>query len=299
MIEPLRFRHATFDLSRPYLVGILNVTPDSFSDGGQFASVDAAISRALQMVEEGADWIDVGGESTRPRAEKVDASEERWRVIPVVEALAQRCKVPISIDTYKAEVADAALSAGCEIVNDISGGCLDGELLAVAARHKAAVVLGHLRGQPQTMQEHIAFDDVFAEVAEELAERVSAAHEVGIARIVIDPGIGFGKRAPHNVELIRRAGELARVMAKPVMIGASRKSFLAELIERGAGAPRPPLAGIADPGQRLVPSVIAAVAAARAGAHFLRVHDVGATRAALRVAEALAGSLHEAPGGSR
>ena len=274
-MDSLVFRHATFDLSRPYLVGILNVTPDSFSDGGQFASVDAAVSRALQMVEEGADWIDVGGESTRPRADKVSAAEERRRVIPVVEALAQRCKVPISIDTYKAEVADAALSAGCEIVNDISGGCLDGELLAVAARHEAAVVLGHLRGQPQTMQEQIAFDDVFVEVAEELAERVSAAREVGVQRIVIDPGIGFGKRAPQNVELIRRAGDLSRVLRKPIMIGASRKSFLGEL------------SGIADPQQRLVPSVMAAVAAARAGAHFLRVHDVAATRQALRVAEAL------------
>jgi dihydropteroate synthase len=283
-MNPLVFRHITFDLSRPYLVGILNVTPDSFSDGGKFVSTEQALAHAAQMEAEGADWIDVGGESTRPRAEKVTASDEARRVIPVVEALAKRTKLPISIDTYKAEVADAALAAGAEIVNDVSGGRLDPDLLAVVARHGAAVVLGHLRGEPQTMQESIRFTDVFAEVAAELGERVEVARAVGIERIVVDPGIGFGKRAPHNVELIRRAGELERALGRPVMIGASRKSFLGELT------------GIKQATDRLVPSVVAAVMASRAGARFLRVHDVGATRQALRIAEALSGPLPEGPG---
>ena len=274
-MDSLAFRHTTFDFSRPYLVGILNVTPDSFSDGGKFFSVEQALAQAAAMETEGADWIDVGGESTRPRAEKVTAADERKRVIPVVQALAARSKLPISIDTYKAEVADAALAAGAEIVNDVSGGRLDPGLLAVVARHGAAIVLGHLRGEPQTMQESIRFGDVFAEVAAEQGERMQAARAAGISRIVVDPGIGFGKRTPHNVELIRRAGELERALGVPVMIGASRKSFLGELT------------GITQAGDRLIPSVIAAVMAVRAGARFVRVHDVGATRQALRVAEAL------------
>src|SRR5262249_23118626 len=156
--------------SRPYVVGILNVTPDSFSDGGRFATVEAALARAAELEREGADWIDVGGESTRPGAEAVGAAEERARGVPGIGALAGRTRLPISVDTYKAEVADAALAAGAEIVNDISGGQLDPDLLGVAARRGAAVVLGHLRGTPRTMMDEVAYDDVYVEVAEELAE---------------------------------------------------------------------------------------------------------------------------------
>jgi dihydropteroate synthase len=275
--EPLAFRQAVFDGSRPWLVGILNLTPDSFSDGGRYTGREAALARAAELEAEGADVLDLGGESTRPGAQPVDAAEERRRVLPVLEALAGRTRCVISVDTSKAEVARAALAGGAEMVNDISGGRLDPELLPTCALAGAAVVvLGHLRGQPRTMQEEIRFDDVFAEVAAELAERVAAARAAGVRRLVVDPGIGFGKRGAHNIELIRRAGELGVRLGEPVMIGASRKSFLGEL------------SGIAAPGERLVPSVVAAVAAAAAGAGFLRVHDVAATRQALRVFSALA-----------
>jgi dihydropteroate synthase len=227
------------------------------------------------MCAQGADWIDVGGESTRPGAEPVSAAEELARVLPVLEALRGRARVPISIDTYKAEVAAAALAAGAEIVNDISGGRLDPELLPVVARARAAVVIGHMRGTPARMQEEIQFRDVVAEVADELAERVAAATRLGIERILCDPGIGFGKTSAHNLALLRALGTLRARLGRPIFVGLSRKRFLGEL------------SGIAAPDARLAPSVVAAGFAATHGGDFIRAHDVPETRQAIVVARAL------------
>src|SRR5262249_2279915 len=283
-LNPLRFRGATFDGARPWIVGVLNVTPDSFSDGGRYVEPEAALAQAAKLEREGADWIDVGGESTRPGAPVVEAAEERRRVVPVIEALAGRTRLPLSIDTYKAEVADAALAAGAAIVHDIAGGRLDPGLLRVAARREAALVVGHLRGQPGTMQEHIHFDDVFLEVAEELGERVAAAQAAGVARLIIDPGIGFGKKLAHNLELVRRAGDFRRALGRFVMVGVSRKRFLGEL------------ATLPEASERLVPSAVGGALAAGYGASFLRVHDVAATRQALAVAAAFQAADREEAG---
>jgi dihydropteroate synthase len=274
-MEAIKLRTAVFDFTRTYIVGILNVTPDSFSDGGRFVALDAALAHAERLEREGADVIDVGGESTRPGAQPVPAAEERRRVVPVIEALARQTRLPLSIDTYKAEVARAALDAGCEIVNDVSGGRLDRALLDVAATAGAVLVAGHMRGEPATMQDEVAFRDTFAEVAEELAERVVCATEAGIARIVVDPGIGFGKNTEHNVELLRRAADLRQALRRPIMVGTSRKAFLGAL----AQVPRAEA--------RVCASAVAAALSARLGADFVRVHDVAETRQAIAVAAAL------------
>ena len=206
------------------IVGVLNVTPDSFSDGGRFSSVDEAVLAALAMVEEGADWIDVGGESTRPGSVPVPEAEEIGRVVPVIRELSYRLggRARLCVDTYKAATARAALAAGASVVNDVSGGRLDPEILAVAAAGQAAVVLGHLRGKPAEMQAQVHFDDVVAEVADELAERVAAARAAGCAEIWADPGIGFGKHLPHNLALLKH---LAAVQARVVLSATATRSI--------------------------------------------------------------------------
>jgi dihydropteroate synthase len=271
-LPPNRFRLATLDWSRAYLMGVVNVTPDSFSDGGRFTEAAAAIAHGQALAAAGADLVDVGGESTRPGARPVGAAEERERVLPVVRALARR--VTVSIDTCKADVADAALEAGAELVNDVSGGLLDPELLAVAARRGAVVVLGHLRGTPADMAARADYADVVAEVRSELGERVAAAERAGLARarIWIDPGLGFAKRPEHNLALLRRLGELA--LGCPIVVGASRKSFLGQLT--GAAVD-----------QRELATAAADAAAVLAGANVLRVHEVAGQRDAVRVADAI------------
>jgi dihydropteroate synthase len=261
---------------RCLIVGVLNVTPDSFSDGGQFASPEAAIAAGVRMAEEGADWIDVGGESTRPGAAVVSEEEEQGRVLPVIAGLRARLpeKIRISIDTYKAGTARAAVATGATVVNDISGGRLEPEILRVAAESAAAIVLGHLRGVPASMMAGIGFADVVAEVGDELAERVGAARRAGCREVWADPGIGFGKRMEHNLALLRALPQLRARVGVPVMLGVSRKAFIGQLTGKPAG-------------ERQFGTAAAVTAAVLGGAAAVRVHDVGPTRDVLAVAEAL------------
>ncbi len=256
----------------PLVWGIVNVTPDSFSDGGRFLRPDAAIAHALRLARDGADILDIGGESTRPVAAPVSTNEEIARVVPVIEGvLAAGVDVDVSIDTRHALVADAALAAGATIVNDVSGAA-DPRMLDVTARHGAGLVLMHMRGTPQTMQDRPVYDDVVAEVATYLDERRSAAVAAGVApdRIWLDPGIGFGKALEHNVELLRGLEALVR-MGAPVLLGASRKSFLGSLTGRDI------------PEERLAGSLACVLRALEAGVRGVRVHDVRETRELLDV----------------
>jgi dihydropteroate synthase len=255
-------------------MGILNVTPDSFYDGGHHADRDAALAHARALVAEGADLIDVGGESSRPGALPITVDEECARVVPVVEALRRESAVAISVDTTKAAVAAAALTAGADVVNDISAGRFDGAMLPLVAARGATIVLMHMQGTPATMQDAPRYDDVLAEVEAFLAGRVAAAIAGGIARnrIWIDPGIGFGKGQEHNLTLLAGLGRLRR-FELPILVGASRKRFLA--------AP-----GDDDPADRLAASLAAATLATAAGATIVRVHDVAATRRATALADA-------------
>ena len=271
--SPLRLRHLTLDWSRTYVVGVLNVTPDSFSDGGRYADLEAAVAHGRALWQAGADLIDVGGESTRPRSTPVGAEEELRRVLPVLERLRAEVPVPLSIDTYKARVAAAALAAGAEVVNDVSGGRLDPEIFAAAGRAGAPMIVGHLRGQPATMQEAITFADLVTEVVAELRESAARAEDAG-APAIVDPGLGFGKTAAHNLELIARLAEVRAACRHPLCVGPSRKAFLGEI----SGA---------KVGERLVPSVAAAAICALQGADLVRVHDVAEAMAAIRVADAV------------
>jgi dihydropteroate synthase len=266
------------------IMGVVNTTPDSFSDGGRFRDAEAAIAHGRRLFEAGADILDVGGESTRPGATPVSLEEERGRVLPVIAALAAGTTGSpiVSIDTYKAGVAEAAIAAGAQIVNDVSGGLLDPALLEVVARDGATVILGHLRGTPATMESEARYGDVVGEVRDELGARVAAARAAGIpdGRIWIDPGLGFAKRPEHSLALLAHLDALA-ALGCPIAIGASRKRFL------GASS--------GTPGAPRGDSVIAreeATAAAHAlaivrGAEVVRVHDVARQRAAIRLAEAV------------
>ena len=263
-------------LDRPQVMGIVNVTPDSFSDGGAHDSVDAAIAHGLRLVEEGADVLDIGGESTRPGAAEVDVDEELRRVLPVIERLAATVAVPISIDTSKPEVMRAAVSAGASMINDAFALRRDGAL-DMAATLGVPVVLMHMQGEPRSMQEAPAYDDVVAEVHRFLAERIFNAEMAGIARknIVVDPGFGFGKSTRHNLQLLAQLQRFTE-LGVPVLAGLSRKKTIGELTGRD------------DPRQRVSGSVAAHLIAAQRGALLLRVHDVAATVDALKVWNALA-----------
>jgi dihydropteroate synthase len=263
---------------RTLVMGVLNVTPDSFSDGGQFFSFDQAIAQTEQMISEGADIIDVGGESTRPGSEFVSIQEELRRVIPIIEWLTANTSVPISIDTTKASVARAALQAGAEICNDISALRFEPSLADEVAQAKAGLVLMHSRGTPKTMQQLPPAEDIMTEVIDGLRESIAVAQQHGVAAesIAIDPGIGFGKTAEQNVELIAKLDQLAREFPEfPIVIGTSRKSFIGKLLD---GAP-------AD--QRLYGTIASTVASVMNGAHIVRVHDVKAAFDAVRVADAI------------
>ena len=257
-------------LDRPRVMGIVNVTPDSFADGGQHATLEAAIAHGLRLVEEGADLLDVGGESTRPGAEPVDEATERARVLPVIEALAARTSVPISVDTSKPGVMRAALAAGAGMVNDVRALRAEGALEALAGS-KAAVVLMHMAGEPRTMQQAPAYDDVVGDVHRFLAERVFACEIAGIdkRRLVIDPGFGFGKSLAHNLALLSQLGRFVEI-GVPVLAGLSRKSSLGQITGR-------------DVGDRVAASVAAHLIAVQNGAMLVRVHDVAATVDALKV----------------
>lgn len=263
------------------VMGILNVTPDSFSDGGKFTDPGQAVAHALQMMEDGAGIIDIGGESTRPGAPSVTSSEERRRVLPVIEAvLRQQPRCLISVDTSKAEVARAALEAGAAIVNDISALRGDPTMAAVIASFKAGLVLMHMQGTPQTMQKQPTYSDVLSEVKEELRGQRDAALAAGIAPgcIALDPGIGFGKTVEHNLTLLRRLPEL-RLGDGPLVVGVSRKSFLSRFTTS------------TELSERLWPTIALTATLSARGAQVLRVHDVRENVAALRTVEAVLGSV--------
>ena len=255
---------------RPLLMGILNVTPDSFSDGGQFQLGENAIARALQMEADGADIIDIGGESTRPGAEPVMLEEELRRTIPVIRGLATRVRIPISIDTTKAEVARQALEAGAEIVNDISGLTFDPDMLEVCRLHDAGICLMHIQGTPQTMQQNPTYVDVVQEVIEFLQRQVDRCLMAGILpeRMCVDPGIGFGKTAEHNLQLLKSVSHLQRDLQRPVLIGHSRKRFLSKILGRSVE-------------ERESGTIGVSIALAEQGVDILRIHDVRSVRDAL------------------
>jgi dihydropteroate synthase len=252
-------------------MGIVNVTPDSFSDGGRFSSQDAAIAHAHRLIGEGAFVVDLGGESTRPGAEPVPAGTELDRVLPVIRQLASEQTVMISIDTYKAEVADAALAAGAHLVNDVSG-LSDPQMADVCARHGAPVVVMHMKGTPQTMQANPSYDDVVAEVTTHLIGRAERATAAGVPSVLVDPGIGFGKNLSHNMALLRA---MPLTGPFPTLLGASRKRTIGDLSGEGRADRR-------DPG-----SLAIHLDAARRGVAMVRVHDVGAHVQAIRVQEAI------------
>jgi dihydropteroate synthase len=270
----LRLARSVLDLTRPIVMGVLNVTPDSFSDGGRYGLVEAAVERALRMAEEGALLLDIGGESTRPGAPPVSVGAELERVIPVIEALVRRTAVPLSIDTRKPEVMEAAVAAGASMINDVGALQAPGALGA-AARSGAAVCLMHMQGEPGSMQGDPHYGDVVAEVHQFLVARVAACNAEGIGadRLVVDPGIGFGKRLEHNLALLAHLQDL-KVAACPLLVGVSRKSMFGALLGR-------------DVNERLAGGVAVAAAAVLAGASIIRTHDVSATIDAVKVAVAL------------
>lgn len=265
-----------YDLSaKPLIMGVLNLTPDSFSDGGCYGSTEEAVAAAEEMAAAGADIIDIGGESTRPGAEPVPAAEEINRVMPVIEKLAGRLKIPVSIDTWKAEVARNAVKAGAEIVNDISAMTMDPEMPATVAAADAAVILMHSRGKPAEMQKNTEYADIVADVVKFLAAQMEAAASAGIEaeRIVVDPGIGFGKSVAGNLELIRRLREL-QALDRPIMIGTSRKSFIGAVLNREVSG-------------RVFGTAAANAVAMMNGASIFRVHDVMAMRETVDMVRAI------------
>lgn len=256
-----------FSLERPLIMGILNLTPDSFSDGGRFFDPERAVEHALQMEAEGADIIDIGGESTRPGAPPVQAAEESARIIPVIELLSKKLRCAISVDTWKSTVAERALCAGAEIINDISGFNFDPQMAAVVARSGAAAVLMHTRGTPDEMQKDTGYADLMGEIMEGLQGSLSQALQAGVEhdRIAIDPGIGFAKNAAGNLEVLRRLRELTG-MGLPILSGTSRKSFIGKILGRESTS------------ERLFGTAATVALSVANGAHILRVHDVRAMR---------------------
>jgi dihydropteroate synthase len=257
---------------RTLIMGILNVTPDSFSDGGRYLDPDRAFARALEMEEEGADIIDVGAESTRPGSTRISEAEEKRRLIPVLKRLRGRLAVPVSVDTYKAGVAEHALKLGAEIINDPSGLTFDPQLARVVARYDAGLILNHMRGTPETWAKLPPLPDPMAAILHDLEAAVHRAVRAGVdrSRIVVDPGLGFGKRGEQNSEILARLEEMARLKL-PVLVGPSRKSFLAQKTEE----------------ETLFATAAAVTAAVLGGAHIVRVHDVRQMRAVVAVADAV------------
>jgi len=269
-------RGKTFELGqRTWLVGVVNVTPDSFFNGGLYFEPARAIERALALAAEGADIIDIGGESSRPGSNPIPAKEEKKRILPVVEVLKQKNDVLISVDTTKAEVAEAALAAGADIINDISAGRFDPRMLPVAARSGAGLILMHMKGTPRTMQIAPHYDDVLGEVKGFLKERLEAAEACGVPRenVVLDPGIGFGKKLEHNLVLLNNLDAFAD-LERPLLVGISRKAFIGKILKLEAP-------------DRLEGTIAAAIVSILHGASLIRVHDLQAVKRAVAVAEAI------------
>lgn len=276
MRKPLVVRNHSFEWGqRTYLVGILNVTPDSFSDGGLYQRVDRALYHAEEMIAAGADIIDVGGESTRPFSHPVPLEEEKKRVIPVIKAIRSRFDIPLSIDTYKAEVAREALEAGADIINDISALRFDSQMARVVAESKAPVILMHMKGTPQTMQVDPHYDDLIGEIKDFLNRRAQIVQDLGLEpeQIIIDPGLGFGKRFQDNLEILRHL-EAFSELGYPLLIGPSRKSFLGQILGKEAR-------------ERDVGTMAVVAYAALKGVDLVRVHQVEMAKDTLKVIEAL------------
>jgi len=268
----------TLSLEKTLVMAILNVTPDSFSDGGKFFSIDEALKQAEKLIEDGADILDIGGESTRPNSARVPADEESRRVVPVIEAVSKRFEIPVSIDTSKSAVAEKAVEAGAEIINDVSGLLFDEKIGAVAARHKTAIVLMHLRGSFETMHNQTPVEDILREVSELFRRSIEKAQSFGVEenKIALDIGIGFSKTFEQNLELLANLDKLVENFPSfPVLVGASRKSFLGKIL------------GDAPPEKRLPGSLASAALAVWNGAQILRVHDVKETVECLNVVESI------------
>lgn len=261
---------------RTYIMGILNVTPDSFSDGGLYFDEKSAIERAYKLIEEGADILDIGGESTRPGSDPVPVEEELRRTIPVIKKIAKSLPIPISIDTYKAEVARQALEAGASMVNDISGLRFDPEMPKVIAEYNVPVIIMHIKGRPKDMQNNPTYEALIPEIMDYFRVSIRLAHKFGIPddRIIIDPGIGFGKTFDHNLQILKNLKEFKK-MGKPVAIGASRKAFIGKILDEP------------DPSKRLEGSLAVAAISIFNGANILRVHDVKETKKVAKVADAI------------
>jgi dihydropteroate synthase len=276
-LTPWTLRDRTFEWgTKTYLMGILNVTPDSFSDGGQFNTVDAALRQAQALVKAGVDLLDVGGQSTRPQAVEIDRATEIDRVVPVIKAIRQALNIPISVDTSWAVVAEAAIAAGADLINDVSGGTYDRHMFATAAQLKVPIILMHLRGTPQTMQQQTDYDDLIVEICTALEKQVAAAIAAGIDRsaIAIDPGIGFAKTSLQNLEILRHLDHF-RALNCPVLVGPSRKSFIGKIL------------GQDDPQQRIWGTAAACCASIAGQADILRIHDGAEMADVCRVADAI------------
>lgn len=276
MLPKIVLKNKTLDFSqRAYIMGVLNLTPDSFFDGRMFPEPEAAVQHAFRMEAEGADIIDLGGESTRPGAQAVPLKEEFRRVLPVLKRLSGRLKVPISIDTYKSEVAERCIQCGAEMVNDISGLYFDPRMKEIVARHQVPVIVMHIKGTPRDMQKDPQYRDLIGEILSYFRESISRADAAGVPadKIIIDPGIGFGKSFAHNLDILKGL-ESFKVLGKPIMVGVSRKSFLGKILDLPVD-------------ERLEGSIAAALYAVLRGANIVRVHDVAATVRALRTVEAI------------
>ncbi|GAB4231665.1 MAG: dihydropteroate synthase [Stanieria sp.] len=274
-LNPLKIRDCIFNWGeRTYLMGILNVTPDSFSDGGQFNNLESALSQAQQMIAQGADLIDIGGQSTRPGAEEISLSEELHRVIPVIKQLRQISSIPISIDTTRAAVAQAAIEAGADLVNDISGGTFDQEMFATVAQLNVPIILMHLRGNPKTMQQLTDYQDLLGEISEFLNNQIAQAIAAGINRsqIIIDPGIGFAKTYDQNIKILQNLSQF-QALNLPILVGVSRKSFIGHILNQK------------NPQARVWGTAAACCGAIAQKAALLRVHDVAEMYDVCRVAD--------------
>jgi len=276
----LELGQKTLDLSsRTHLMGVLNVTPDSFSDGGRFLKLEEAVKQGLKLAEEGADIIDIGGESTRPGSEPVTIEEELRRIMPVIEELTKRIQVPISIDTYKSKIAKEVLDSGASMVNDISGLRFDPEMKKVIAEYDVPVVLMHIQGTPRNMQENPKYDNLIEDIKSYLNQSISMAEETGIGedKIIIDPGIGFGKTLDDNLKILKNLREF-KSLGKPVMIGVSRKSFIGKILDLPTD-------------ERLEGSLAALAIAVINGANILRVHDVKESKRVAKLVDAILTSV--------
>ena len=272
----LNFRHRKYNfLERTHIMGVLNVTPDSFSDGGKFLSLDKAIAQALKMVEEGVDIIDIGGESTRPGSQPVTLKEETQRVIPVIETLVKKIQIPISVDTYKSQIALKAMEAGAELINDISGLRFDSEMVKLAAKYNVPVVIMHIKGTPQNMQESPYYENVLKEIKDYFEERVNFADSMGIQEqnLILDPGIGFGKRFEDNLAILKNLKEFKK-LDRPILVGLSRKSFIGKILDLPVE-------------ERLEGSLGALACSIMQGANIARVHDVKESVRVAKVVDAI------------